>query len=74
MNRHDLLFDHFVGASEQRLRHGEAERFGGLEVYGELEFGGFLNRELSRVRSFKNTIYVICGPSPQVVIVDPIGN
>jgi hypothetical protein len=26
------LFDHLVGPDEQRLRHGEAERLGGLEV------------------------------------------
>src|SRR5262245_45800715 len=32
------LFDHLVGASEQRVRHGEAERFGGLEVDSQLEF------------------------------------
>jgi hypothetical protein len=25
-------FDHFVGADEQRRRHGKAERLGGLEV------------------------------------------
>ena len=29
------LFDHLVGACEQRLRHGEAERPGGLEVEKE---------------------------------------
>jgi len=27
-----LLFDHFVGAAEQRERHSDAERLGGLEV------------------------------------------
>ena len=26
------LFDHLVGAGEQRWRNGEAERLGGLEV------------------------------------------
>ena len=32
-----LLFDHLVGAGEQREWHGEAERLGGLEVYHQLE-------------------------------------
>jgi hypothetical protein len=43
------LFDHLVGAGEQRVRHGEAERFGGLEVDDQLVFGRGLHRELSRL-------------------------
>jgi hypothetical protein len=31
------LFDHLVGGGEQRLRHGQAERLGGLEVDHQLE-------------------------------------
>jgi hypothetical protein len=37
-----LLFDHLVGASKKRLRDGEAERLGGLEVYNQLDFRGLL--------------------------------
>src|SRR5207253_1591960 len=29
--------DHLVGTREQRRRHGEAERFGGLEIDDQLE-------------------------------------
>ncbi len=32
------LFDHVVGKCEKRRRYFEAERFGSLEVYNELEF------------------------------------
>jgi hypothetical protein len=32
------LFDHLVGEREQRRRHLEAKRLGGLEVDDELEF------------------------------------
>ena len=31
------LFDHLVGATEQRQRHGEAERLGRLQIDDEAE-------------------------------------
>jgi hypothetical protein len=34
------LFDHLVGGNEQGLRHGEAERLGGLQINDKLELGG----------------------------------
>ena len=36
------LFHHFVGAGEERIRHGQAERFGGLEIDSELELASNL--------------------------------
>jgi tripartite-type tricarboxylate transporter receptor subunit TctC len=39
------LFDHLVGAGEQRVRHGQAERLGGLEIDRE----PVLRRRLSEV-------------------------
>jgi hypothetical protein len=38
------LFDHLVGAAEQREREGKAERLGGLEVEDQFDFCGLLNR------------------------------
>jgi hypothetical protein len=38
------LFDHLVGAGEQRQRHSEAERFRSSEVDDQLDFCRLLNR------------------------------
>ena len=38
------LFDHLVSAILDRLRHGNAECFGGLEIDIQLDFSGLLDR------------------------------
>jgi hypothetical protein len=45
------LFDHLVGAGEQRGRHGKAERLGSFKVDHQLEFFRFLDREVARRRA-----------------------
>jgi hypothetical protein len=42
------LLDHLVGADNDRVGHGEAERFRRLEIDGQLELGRLLDRQIGR--------------------------
>src|SRR5215475_2672566 len=51
-----FLFDHLVGAGENRIRHGQAEGLGGLEIDDELEPGRQLDRQLARLGTIEDAI------------------
>src|SRR5258707_13280160 len=55
------LFDHLVGAAEDRLRNHEAERLRGFQVNEQLDFGGLLNRQVGRVLSLEDSAGVDAG-------------
>src|SRR5262245_56625619 len=63
------LLDHLVGAGEQRWRHLDAERLGGLEVHQKLVLGGRLHRQVSWCIALQTAIDVACRAP---VLVDPI--
>src|SRR6266545_5058554 len=48
------LLEHLVGAAEQRERHGEAQRPGGLEVDEQLDLGRLLHRQVGRLVALEN--------------------
>jgi hypothetical protein len=48
------LFDHLVGAADQRQRDSEAERLGSLEVENHLDFRGLHDRQVSRLLALEN--------------------
>ena len=47
-------FDHLVGAGEQRLRDGEAERLRGLEVDHQLILGRLFDRKVAGLGALEN--------------------
>ena len=48
------LFDHLVGAAEERERDGDAERAGSLQIEDQLELGFLLHRQVGRILAFEN--------------------
>src|SRR5262249_34853224 len=52
------LLDHLIGARKHRRRHGEAERFGGLEVDDQFVFGRRLHRQIAGFLPFEDAIDV----------------
>jgi hypothetical protein len=64
------LFDHLVGAGEQRWWHGETEGPRGLEVNHQLVLGRCLHWQVGRILAPENAIDV---PGRASVLIDPIG-
>jgi hypothetical protein len=60
------LFDHLVGGSEKQRRYCKVERFGGLDVDDQLEFGRLLHRQFTSLCASKYAINVSRGFAPRV--------
>src|SRR5262245_27117294 len=50
-------FDHLVGAADKRRRDREAERSGSLEIDDQLDLGGLLHGQVSRLFTLENAAY-----------------
>src|SRR6266498_4461948 len=57
-----LLFDHLIGAGEQRRWHLEAESLSGLEVDDQFVLGRRLDRQVGGFLPLEDAVYV-CGRS-----------
>src|SRR5712691_1538885 len=64
--------DDLVGAGEDRLWHGEAERFGSIEIDDQLEFDGLLDRQIARISASEDFVDISCGATKQIGAVGPI--
>src|SRR3954471_5359405 len=60
------LLNHFVGAEEDRGRHGEAERLGGFHIDHKFPFGRLLYRQIGRVGAFEDLIHVVACATEQI--------
>jgi hypothetical protein len=49
MNSRGVSFDHLVGAAEQWQRDSDAEGLGGFEIDDQLDPGGLLDRQITRL-------------------------
>ena len=54
-------FDQLVSGGEQRLRDGQAERFGGLKVDGQYELCWKFDRQIVSLGTFQNPVNVVGG-------------
>jgi len=55
------LIDYFIGAAEQRRRHGEAEHSGSVRIDDQLELVFFDNWQLRRLGALKNAANIATG-------------
>jgi hypothetical protein len=60
------LFDHQVGAAEQRKRHSKAEAPGGFQIDDQLDFGGLLNWQIRRLLPLENPARINTGQAVTV--------
>src|SRR5262245_55677656 len=68
------LFDHLISTAEQRLRDGNAEPLGGLEVDDKLVFGRRLHRQVSRLLALEDAINVLSCSAVGVNRIRAIGH
>jgi len=67
------LFDHLVGAHQERFRDFQAERLGGLQVDHQFELGRRLDRQVGRLLAAQNAVDIGRRAAERIDIVRPVG-
>src|SRR5262249_59601196 len=67
-------FDHLVGDGEQRRRHGEADRAGGLVIDDELELGRLYDRQIGWLRTLEDAAHIDAGLAKPVRYVRSVSH
>ena len=72
-SKYQPLFDDVVGTGEERRRHGEAERFGGLHIDRQLKFGRCLHRQVCGLGAPENLVHLLGRVAKLIIPVETIG-
>jgi hypothetical protein len=64
-----VLFNQFVGAQQERLRDGQAERLGRFEIDDQLVPGSLLHGQVGWLGTLENFVDVDSGASSQIEVV-----
>src|SRR6516162_8412642 len=72
LQQNESLFDHLVGAGEQRLRHGEPKCLRGFEIDDQLILGRSLDRQFGWLFTLENAVDVCSGPPKLVNMVGSV--
>src|SRR5262245_26247595 len=68
------LLDNFLSAGEQRGRHRNTKRFGGLEIDHQLNFCRLLHRKFSRFGALENPTCIPADFAIHISETDPVAN
>src|SRR5215813_15283258 len=68
------LFDHLVGAGEERRRYGEAERIRRFEIDRQVVLGRRLYRQVGGLLALEDAVDVARGMLVLVDVISPIGD
>src|SRR5215470_14194839 len=69
-----LSFDHLICSTQQRLRHGQAERPGGLEVDDQVELRRLFHGQVTGLGALEDLVDVARGAPEEVREVCSIGH